>query len=143
MEDEIVEAQLQQLGLTGPTTSYGLQVANSNLVTLNSNLVTSNVQQSVTKNTLSSNRNAQGVTKNKQGSINSYSDQNIVNHETSLQHPNSIPVTPGQNPIHALSEQARQAKGDLDVLVATGKTKHFIGKQMSFIDLDNLSEKIY
>jgi hypothetical protein len=51
MEDKIVEAQLQQLGLTGPTTSY----ANSNLVTPNSNLVTSKVQQSVTKNTLSSN----------------------------------------------------------------------------------------
>jgi hypothetical protein len=110
-----------------------LQIANSNLVDANSNLVTSNVQQSVTKNTLSSNRNVHGVTKNKQSSINSYSDQI----------PNSISVTPGQNPIYPLSEQARQAKGDLEVLIATGsgKTKDFIGKQMSFIDLDNLSEK--
>jgi hypothetical protein len=68
MQDKIVEAQFQQLGLTGPTTSYA-----------NSNLVTSNVQQSVTKNTLSSNRNVQGATKNKQSSISSFPGQNIVN----------------------------------------------------------------
>jgi hypothetical protein len=55
---------------------------------------------------------------------------------------NQIPITPSQNPIdhetstilNPLNEQTRQAKGDLEVLIATGK-------QMSFIDLDNLSEK--
>jgi hypothetical protein len=34
------------------------------------------------------------------------------------------------------------AKGDLEVLIATDKTRGFIGKQMSFSDLDKLSIKI-
>lgn len=41
----------------------------------------------------------------------------------------------------SLSEQALKAKGDLEVLVATGKTQDFLGKQLSFYDLDYMSEK--
>jgi hypothetical protein len=36
------------------------------------------------------------------------------------QHSNQNIVAPGQNPIYPLSERARQ---DLEVLIATGKTK--------------------
>ena len=40
-----------------------------------------------------------------------------------------------------LSELGRQAKGDLEVLVATGKTKDFLGKILTFQDLDYMPEK--
>ena len=49
--------------------------------------------------------------------------------------------TPAIQQAQALSELGQQAKGDLDILVATGKTKDFLGKQLTFNELDNLSEK--
>ena len=52
--------------------------------------------------------------------------------------PSSIPVTRQLTP---LFEQALQAKGDLEVLVATGKSKEFLGKQLTFNDVDYMSEK--
>jgi len=52
--------------------------------------------------------------------------------------PSSIPVTRQLTP---LFEQALQAKGDLEVLVATGKSKDFLGKQLTFNDVDYMSEK--
>jgi hypothetical protein len=119
MENQIIEAQLQQLGLTN---SYS-----------NQNMVIPNVQQGVTRNTQGTNKNTLTSNKNTLTSISSYSNQIPVN-------PNQIPVNPNQNPmLNPLSEQTRH--GDLEVLIATGKTKDFIGKQMSFIDLDNHFEK--
>ena len=40
-----------------------------------------------------------------------------------------------------LSELGQQAKGELEVLVATGKTKDLLGKQLTQLELDALSEK--
>ena len=45
------------------------------------------------------------------------------------------------NNTNYLSEQGQQAKGDLEILVATGKSKEFTGKQLTFQDLDYMSEK--
>ena len=39
------------------------------------------------------------------------------------------------NNSHTLSELGQQAKGDLEVLVATGKTKDFLGKQLTFLEM--------
>ena len=72
-------------------------------------------------------KNQQGLTKNQQGFNNN--QQAVV--------PNQILVNSSQ----ILSEQAKQAKVDLEILVATGKTKDFLGKQLTFQDLDNMSEK--
>ena len=71
-----------------------------------------------------------------------------------LVNPSQFPVRPSQNLVNPsgqqgqqvptkipLSEQGIQAKGDLEILVATGKTKDFLGKQLTFQDLDNLNEK--
>jgi hypothetical protein len=93
-ENQIVEAQLQQLGLTN---SYG-----------NQNMVNPNVQQGVNRNTLTSNKNT--LTSNK-NTLTSTANQN--------------PIIPNQIPIYPFSEQAKQAKGDLEVLIATGKTQYF------------------
>jgi hypothetical protein len=117
-ENQIVEAQMQQLGLTN---SYG-----------NQNTVNPNLQKGVTRNTQGSNKNNLTSNKNTLNSANSYSNQNPV---IPNQIPNQIPFIP-------LSEQGKQAKGDLEVLIATGKSKKqdFI-KKLSFNDLDNLPEK--
>jgi hypothetical protein len=40
-----------------------------------------------------------------------------------------------------LSEQAITAKTELEILVATGKTQDFVGKRLTFNDLDYMSEK--
>jgi hypothetical protein len=40
-----------------------------------------------------------------------------------------------------LSEQGQQAKRELDILAATGKQKDLAGKQITFNDLDYMSEK--
>ena len=45
------------------------------------------------------------------------------------------------NNTNYLTEQGQQAKGDLEILVATGKSKEFTGKQLTFQDLDYMSEK--
>jgi hypothetical protein len=116
-ENQIVETQMQQLGLTN---SYG-----------NQNMVNPNLQQGVTRNTQGSNKNTFNSNKNTLNSENSYSNQNPI---IPNQIPNQIPFIP-------FSEQARQAKADLEVLIATGKTQYFIKKQLYFNDLDNLSEK--
>ena len=50
-------------------------------------------------------------------------------------------VNPSSSASQTLSEQARQAKGDLEILAATGRTKDFLGKQFTLNDLEYLSEK--
>lgn len=45
------------------------------------------------------------------------------------------------NNINCLSELGQQAKGELEILVATGKTKDLLGKQITQLELDNMSEK--
>jgi hypothetical protein len=94
-------------------------------------MVNPNLQQGVTRNTQGSNKNTLTSNKNTLNSANSYSNKNPV---IPNQIPNQIPFIP-------LSEQGKQAKGDLEVLIATGKTQDFIKKPLSFNDLDNLSEK--
>ena len=70
-------------------------------------------QQNQTRNTQNPTSNTQNTTRNTQN----------------IQQPN------------CLSELAQQAKADLEILIATGKTKDLIGKQLTFNELDNLSEK--
>ena len=43
--------------------------------------------------------------------------------------------------IQQLSEQGQQAKRELEILVATGKSKDLTGKTLTFNDLDCMSEK--
>ena len=74
------------------------------------------------------------LTKNKQPQLPVTSSQMSV---TSSQ----FPVASSDQLLVTLGEQAKQAKGDLEVLVATGKTKDFLGKQLTFQDLDYMSEK--
>ena len=50
-------------------------------------------------------------------------------------------VNPSQVPSWSLSDLGKQAKGDLEVLVATGKTKEFLGRLFTFNDIDNMPEK--
>ena len=70
----------------------------------------------------------QGSTRSQQGSTRSQQGSTKNEQEQQQQ-----PVT--------LSEQASQAKQDLEVLVATGKTQDFLKKQLTFNDLDNMSER--
>ncbi|MCG8431050.1 MAG: hypothetical protein MJA29_07745, partial [Candidatus Omnitrophica bacterium] len=60
--------------------------------------------------------------------------------------PTKTQLTPTKNQLNSnnnnyLTEQGQQAKGDLEILVATGKSKEFTGKQLTFQDLDYMSEK--
>ena len=74
------------------------------------------------------------LTKNKQYQ----SSQNLVNPSQNLVNPSQqLNSTTKQQ----LSEQGKQAKSDLEILVATGKTKDLIGKTLTFNDLDYMSEK--
>jgi hypothetical protein len=61
MDNKIIEAQMQQLGLVGQ------------------NIVDLNQQQMLAKNTLGSTRNTQGSTRNTQYISSSYSNQILVN----------------------------------------------------------------
>ena len=58
----------------------------------------------------------------------------------------SVKLKPTKNQLNSnntnyLTEQGQQAKGDLEILVSTGKSKEFTGKQLTFQDLDYMSEK--
>ena len=78
-------------------------------------------------------RNQQSLTNFQQGSTNFQLGQQPVSSSQIL-------VTSSQNPV-ALSGQACQAKQDLEVLVATGKTKDFLNKQLTQQELDCMSER--
>lgn len=75
----------------------------------------------------------QQLTRNQQGPTNFQQTQLPVTSSQNL-------VTSSQNPV-ALSEQASQAKEELEVLVATGKTQDFLKKQLTLQELNCLSEK--
>ena len=118
--------------MSGSTQEYIVENAMKNVgfLPLSPNLVNSSqfpVNTVATKNQQDLTKNQQGLTKNQQGLTKN--QQAVV--------PNQILVNSSQ----ILSEQAKQAKVDLEVLVATGKTKDFLGKQLTFQDLDNMSEK--
>ena len=72
----------------------------------------------------------------KQQQIPTNFQQGLTNSQTS-----QFIVKPLPEAVKPLSEQALQAKRELEILVATGKTKDLIGKQLTFQDLDNLDEK--
>ena len=84
-------------------------------------------QQNQTRNTQNPTSNTLNTTKNTQN----------------IQQPNSRACTSNSRAYTSnyLSELAQQAKADLEILIATGKTKDLIGKQLTFNELDNLSEK--
>jgi len=69
------------------------------------------------------------------------SSANLVNSSNSSCQLQSTKKQLQSTNIHYLSELGQQAKGDLEVLVATGKTKDFLGKFLTFNDLDYMSEK--
>ena len=107
-ESKVIDAQMQELGLTAPTGSYTSQIP---------------VRPSRSSSQLNSTRSQLNSTRNTPNSTGSYSSQ--------------MPVDSSQ----VLSEQGKQAKGDLEVLVATGKTKDFLGKPLTFNDLDYMTER--
>lgn len=113
------------------STFYDPLVSSSrNLVNSSRNLVNSS-SNLVNTTTSSYNKN---LTKNQQPQLPVNSSQNLVN---SSQYSSQNLDASSQ----VTSEQAKQAKADLEVLVATGKTKDFLGRHFTFQDLDYMSEK--
>ncbi|WP_375674113.1 hypothetical protein, partial [Bartonella sp. CL32QHWL-2] len=105
--------QISNTSLPLANTSSNLVTPSGNLVTPSSNLVNSSGQLGQ----LGSTRVQLDSTRNQLGSTNS----------TSF--------------VQDLSEIGQKAKQDLEILVATGKSKDFLNKQITFNDLDNMTEK--
>ena len=72
--------------------------------------------------------------KNQQEPIKNQQSQRSCNAFSGSNQSNSFSVQP-------LSEKVVTAKQELEILVATGKTKDLIGKQLTFQELDYMSEK--
>ena len=96
--------------------SQNLVGPSQNLVGASQGLVGSSGQQASTVSPTSLTRSQQNPTGNQQA-------------HCSSQQPN------------CLSELGKQAKQDLEILVATGKTKDFLGKIITYNDLEVMSEK--
>ena len=99
------------------------------------------VNPSRTKLQLKSTTGPLGPTTGPLGPTTSHPSQNLVNPSSSSRLVSQNLVNPSSSASQTLSEQARQAKGDLEILAATGRTKDFLGKQFTLNDLEYLSEK--
>ncbi|WP_375676059.1 hypothetical protein, partial [Bartonella sp. CL42QHWL] len=68
--------------------------------------------------------------------------QGIVNSSWQLgSTSNQLGSTSNQQNLNYLTDSGLKAKQDLEILVATGKSKDFLNKQITFNDLDNMTEK--
>jgi hypothetical protein len=78
-----------------------------------------------------------------------FPNPNPVNHLASpsispINHNYQPPLNKNQPPLiknQQLSEQGQQAKCELEILAATGKSKYLTGKILTFQDLDYMSEQ--